>query len=71
MIVVDTFKAARNIKAKPIGQTEQGEAAYQRLMHGFCAQCAHHVSVVDDAASEREFYISGMCQNCQDSFFGA
>ena len=34
-----------------------------------CVMCGGEAKHFKDAASEREYDISGMCQVCQDSFF--
>lgn len=33
--------------------------------------CGKPATVFTDAASAREYTISGLCQECQDAFFGA
>ncbi len=35
-----------------------------------CRMCNSPVTEFDDVLSEREYYISGMCQGCQDETFG-
>jgi hypothetical protein len=35
-----------------------------------CTTCGGDCVDFKDALSEKEFQISGMCQNCQDSVFG-
>jgi len=35
-----------------------------------CATCKNPNIVFRDALSEKEYTISGMCQDCQDSVFG-
>ena len=37
----------------------------------FCPMCGKEITEFKDALSEKEFGISGMCQNCQDSVFDA
>jgi len=39
---------------------------------GLCPFCGKPVSIEDfrDDLSRREFKISGLCQKCQDEFFG-
>lgn len=34
-----------------------------------CAMCGREASQFRDAVSAKEYSISGMCQQCQDSFF--
>lgn len=36
-----------------------------------CRMCNNKVGEFRDVMSEREYYISGMCQDCQDEMFGA
>lgn len=54
--------------AKRLGLHKEAE----RAKHGFCPFCGKPVSLADfrDALSVKEFRISGICQPCQDSFFG-
>jgi len=35
-----------------------------------CATCGGEASVFRDDVSRKEYTISAMCQDCQDSFFG-
>lgn len=35
-----------------------------------CRMCNSVVDGFNDDLSEKEYYISGMCQQCQDSIFG-
>jgi uncharacterized CHY-type Zn-finger protein len=44
-----------------------GETRTHAISQGFCLTCG--VEFRDDL-SKREFQLSGMCQNCQDDFFG-
>jgi len=37
---------------------------------GLCPFCGEMPGPFKDALSEKEFTISGMCQHCQDDFFG-
>jgi len=37
---------------------------------GNCPTCGKPVGEFKDRLSEKEYQISGMCQKCQDSFFG-
>lgn len=39
---------------------------------GLCPSCGNHVNFEDfrDDLSRREFDISGLCQKCQDEFYG-
>ena len=36
-----------------------------------CVSCGNEAKSFRDALSEKEYGISRMCQNCQDSVFGA
>lgn len=38
---------------------------------GICPVCGNACGAFRDALSQREHNISGMCQECQDDFFGA
>lgn len=38
---------------------------------GKCPMCHEYIGEFRDDLSRKEFGISGMCQNCQDSVFGA
>lgn len=37
---------------------------------GNCPTCSNPIGIFRNPISEREFKISGMCQECQDSVFG-
>lgn len=37
---------------------------------GFCVMCSNEAKRFRNPQSRKEFQISGMCQDCQDSFFG-
>jgi len=41
------------------------------LNAGRCPTCQGEIGPFRDAISQKEFGISGMCQGCQDSVFGA
>jgi len=46
-------------------------AMFGRERHGdVCVMCGGPVEGFRDELSQREYGISGMCQNCQDSVFG-
>lgn len=47
-------------------------AAAERIKVGVCATCSNeiHMEHFRDALSVKEYSISGMCQECQDSIFG-
>jgi len=42
-----------------------------RVIRSQCVTCAEPVGDFKDAISKKEYSISGMCQTCQDSIFGA
>jgi hypothetical protein len=42
----------------------------ENIGKGKCPTCAGNVGEFRDTASEKEYKTSGMCQNCQDRFFG-
>ena len=41
-----------------------------RIKKNRCTMCGGSAIEFSDALSAREFQISGMCQDCQDSIFG-
>lgn len=41
-----------------------------RQKEGLCPTCGGEITEFRNALSRREFEISGMCQECQDSVFG-
>jgi DNA-directed RNA polymerase subunit RPC12/RpoP len=43
----------------------------ERADAGLCTTCGSEVTGFDDALSQKEFGISGMCQTCQDKVFGS
>ena len=53
---------------KMVGMKDKVDA----VEHGFCPTCSKPVSKEEfrDALSRKEYGISGMCQECQDSVFG-
>lgn len=44
---------------------------FERKQKGICPFCGKEVNQEEfkDELSRKEFEISGLCQNCQDSFF--
>lgn len=44
--------------------------AIENIDEGKCPTCGNPVGKFRDERSKREFRISGMCQECQDSVFG-
>ena len=47
-----------------------GRAREGSISEDFCVTCGGSHRGFRDALSEKEYTISGMCQSCQDSFFG-
>ena len=41
-----------------------------RIDSGLCPMCGMPVGTFNNDISRKEFEISGMCQSCQDVFFG-
>jgi hypothetical protein len=41
-----------------------------KVESGICPTCGEGVGKFRDHLSEKEYKISGMCQNCQDKIFG-
>jgi len=48
-----------------------GPQAAKRLDRGQCPSCgcSEAAATIRDPLSRKEFHISGLCQNCQDSIF--
>lgn len=44
--------------------------ALANIKDGVCPTCGKTITRFKDTLSEREYQISGMCQECQDSVFG-
>ena len=47
-----------------------GETRTHAISQGFCLTCGLEAVEFRDDLSEREFQLSGMCQACQDDFYG-
>lgn len=43
--------------------------AVEDIKAGICPLCGNKVGAFRDAISKREYEISGLCQDCQDSIF--
>jgi len=41
-----------------------------KMKKNICVTCSSKVEGFDRELSQKEFLISGMCQKCQDEFFG-
>lgn len=61
-------RAADNIAAKPIALLLP--VAEKAVREGFCPVCKEEVKLFRTELSLKEFYISGLCQACQDAVFG-
>lgn len=48
-----------------------GQSRSSALRTETCVSCCGEADEFRDALSEKEFGISGLCQSCQDSVFGA
>ena len=54
-----------------ITQTVFGVSRTTSIKQDTCVTCQEDASTFKDDLSRKEFTISGMCQSCQDSVFGA
>ena len=61
-------EVADDFEKKPAGKLFPGAA--NTIRQGFCPTCQKPIGKFKDKTSEREFEISGMCQECQDKVFG-
>lgn len=61
-------EVSRRIAGKPVSIFFP-EAA-NMILDGICPLCKRKVVEFRNRLSVREYYTSGMCQNCQDSTFG-
>ena len=62
-------QVAQELSQKPAGQLDP--AAPLLVMHGSCPLCGQSAVSFRDELSVKEYRISGLCQSCQDSVFGA
>jgi len=63
-------EAVANIESKPVGQLNIRN--FMSLIRGAtCPQCSGNIIAFRDELSVKEYKISGLCQHCQDDFFGA
>ena len=62
--------AAKNLAGKPISWLDP--SIPEKVRKGWCAfpGCGSVADRLRDELSAKEFFISGMCQHCQDSIFG-
>jgi hypothetical protein len=58
--------------AKLAAEAAFGPDAGERLERGACPMCGNPdpKATIEDLMSEREFKLSGLCQDCQDKCFG-
>ena len=59
--------AYENIKNKPIGK--MNPEYLQQVKDGFCPTCGKRLTGFRDELSRKEYIVSGICQQCQDSIF--
>lgn len=57
-------------KDKPVFKMGMFKKQKENISKGKCPTCTGNVGEFRDTASEKEYKISGMCQNCQDRMFG-
>ena len=57
-------------KNKPVFKLPQFKKEKENVSQGKCATCGGKAGEFTDALSEKEYKISGMCQGCQDKFYG-
>jgi hypothetical protein len=62
-------QVAQELSQKPAGQLDP--AAPLLVMHGSCPLCGQSAVSFRDELSVAEYKVSGLCQSCQDSVFGA
>ena len=48
-----------------------GRTRTEAHANGVCVECGKPAKVFKDDISAREYRISGLCQECQDDFFGS
>lgn len=60
--------ARENIQRKPISMLSP--KLPNKVKSGLCPTCDDFIENFRDEQSVREYYISGMCQECQDKTFG-
>ena len=48
-----------------------GKSRSEAIRQNICVNCGGEADIFVDIRSKREFAISGLCQNCQDSIFGS
>ena len=53
-----------------MSQAMYGRSRSESIAQGICVMCGEQAVLFSDELSVKEFYISGMCQKCQNSAFG-
>jgi len=66
MTKTDQMNAALDL----LTQQMFGRTRSSAMASGICVTCGKDVTEFRNKISEKEWTISGMCQNCQDSTFG-
>ena len=46
-----------------------GKSRSEAIRQNICVNCGGEADIFVDIKSKREFALSGLCQNCQDSLF--
>ena len=64
----DVAECIQKMRSKPVGSFQ---SVMDRVEQGNCPQCDCRVVGFTDELSKTEYKISGLCQQCQDDFFGA
>jgi hypothetical protein len=65
----DRHYVANRLAASPAGKLDPGTPLL--VLRGYCPLCSAEAGPeFRDEGSLREYRISGMCQSCQDKFFG-
>lgn len=62
----EELKKAIDSVSKALFGNETGNSIKQEI----CVICSQEATEFNDALSRKEYKISGMCQECQDDFFG-
>ena len=47
-----------------------GRSRKESMQNEICVSCGCYAKVFRDEISRREYFISGLCQQCQDETFG-
>lgn len=60
--------ASEAFARKPVATLHPDAPAH--MAEGICVTCGGNSKHFTDYLSVKEWYISGMCQDCQDNFYG-